>query len=99
MPYAAPEAGTAEGIARLRRAPFFPAPRSVACYGSHGAPRAPLNSPERTAQKPPKTACYPSFPQCGKSFSIACVENFFHCVKVFRARVAVKIAARPILLV
>ena len=45
VPYASPGAGAAEGTARLRRAPFFPAPRPVAFYDAQGALRAPRNSP------------------------------------------------------
>ena len=81
--YGATEAAAPECAARLRRAPFFPVPRSVARYGSHGAPRASLPSPRRTARKPPKTARNPSFPHCGKCFSIAWKirKKFFHSVE------------------
>ena len=72
--YGAPEAAAPECAARLRRAPFFSVPRSVARYGSHGAPRAPLNSPgEQPAnpRKQPEIRVFHSvdkfFPLCGKS--------------------------------
>ena len=89
-PYTAPEAAAVEGAAQLRWAPFFPAPRSVARYDSHGAPRAPLNSPGEQPvhpRKQPETRVFHSvdkfFPLCGKtakSFSIVWKNrpNIFH---------------------
>ena len=90
VPYAAPEAGTAKGTARLRRAPFFSASRSVARYDSHGAPRAPLNSLGEQPENPLKRALKPSFPQCGNILSIVWKnpEIVFHSVwKTLRAAV------------
>ena len=72
--YGAPETAAPECAARLRRAPFFSAPRSVALYGSQEAPRAPLNSPGEQLDNPrkqPEFRVFHSvdkfFPLCGKT--------------------------------
>ena len=76
VPYAAPEAAAAEGTARLRRAPFSPVSRSVAPYGSHGAPRAPFCSPRITARKARKPGLFEEFSIAWKN-----PEKVFHTVE------------------
>ena len=73
--YAAPEAGAAEGADRLRRSPFFPAPRPVALYGAQGAPRAPLNSPGEQPQNPRKQAEIRVFHTVETFFPLSLVVN------------------------
>ena len=57
------------------RASFFSATRSGALYGSHGAPRAPLNSPGEQLESPRKQPKNRVFHSVDKFFPL-CVENF-----------------------